>query len=59
MYKEPTIPCPVCHSPVHVRQVQLPSGEITRVFTEPMTISDSYIDFHEHQATDKPVSELH
>ncbi len=59
MHKEPTIPCPVCKSPIHIRQVQLPSGDVARVFAEPLTISDNYIDFHEHQAADAQPSELH
>ncbi len=56
---EPTIPCPICNSPIHVREVQLPSGVIARVFAEPLTISDNYIDFHEHQSAYKQYSLLH
>ncbi|MEQ8426390.1 MAG: hypothetical protein RLT87_07805 [Gammaproteobacteria bacterium] len=59
MSYEPTIPCPVCKAPIHVRQVQLPSGNIARIFAEPLTISDNYIDFHEHQSGDSKVSTTH
>lgn len=56
---EPTIPCPVCHAPIFVRQVNFPSGDSARFYAEPLSLSDEVISFHQHQIGDIEISSMH
>lgn len=49
---DPTIPCPVCKAPIYVRYLQVPNGDLARVYTEPLTSNDEMVSFHEHQMSD-------
>lgn len=55
----PTIPCPVCQAPVYVRSLQLPGGEISSIYAEPMVWDETLVAFHEHQAADMVNKQLH
>lgn len=56
---EPTVPCPVCNAPILVRQINLPTGDSARVYTEPLSLSDEVIEFHHHQVGDVELSSMH
>ena len=55
----PTIPCPVCKAPVYIRSVQLPSGDISQVYAEPMVWDEQLLAFHKHQAADVIMKHMH
>ena len=56
---EPTIPCPICNAPIFIKQVDLPTGDIARVYTEPLSIDEEVIAFHKHQLGDVELSVMH
>jgi hypothetical protein len=56
---EPTIPCPVCEAPIFVRQINLPSGEIARIYAEPLSTDEEVIAFHQHQMSDTEAAMKH
>ena len=56
---EPTIPCPVCNAPIFIRQIDLPAGDIARVYVEPLTLDDKVFTFHEHQMGDVETLSMH
>ena len=55
---DPTIPCPVCEAPIFVRYVQLPTGDVGRFYTDPLS-EDETIVFHRHQQSDIGHKHLH
>ena len=59
MNSEPTIPCPICDAPVFVKQVGLPTGDIARIYADPLTMNDEVIAFHCHQVGDVVLAEMH
>jgi hypothetical protein len=56
---EPTIPCPVCEAPIFVRQINLPTGEIARIYAEPLSTDEEVIAFHQHQMSDTEAALKH
>jgi hypothetical protein len=56
---EPTIPCPVCKAPISIKQIDLPTGDIVRVYAEPLSLHDEVIAFHQHQMGDVEISSMH
>lgn len=58
MMKDPTIPCPVCAAPIFVRSVQLPTGDIVRFYTDPLSGNEEIV-FHRHQQGDTDRKQLH
>ena len=56
---EPTIPCPICHAPVFIRQIDLPTGDVARVYAEPLSYDDEAIAFHKHQLGDVEIATMH
>lgn len=56
---ESTIPCPVCNEPIFVRHIDMPTGDIARVYAEPMTLDDKVFTFHQHQMGDVEASSVH
>jgi len=59
MNTEPAIPCPVCQHPVMVRYISLQSGEVARVYTEPLITADEVVIIHAHQQDDVNRKALH
>ena len=59
MNTNPTIPCPVCEAPVYIRYVRLASGDIARVYTDPLLSDEEIFAFHQHQLTDIDNRVLH
>ena len=55
----PTIPCPVCDAPVYIRYLRLASGDIARVYTDPLLSDEEVFTFHQHQVTDIDERILH
>lgn len=55
----PTIPCPVCKAPIYVRYMENHDGEMARVYTEPLSITDEIVYIHEHQAGGVDLRVLH
>jgi len=42
-----------------VRQIDLPTGDIARVYAEPLLSDDEVIAFHRHQLIDVETSAMH
>jgi hypothetical protein len=59
MNREPTIPCPICNAPIFVRQIDLPTGDIVRVYADPLSIDDEVYAFHRHQLGDVEIATMH
>lgn len=58
MTRDPTIPCPVCAAPIFVKTVQLPTGDVVRFYTDPLSENEAVM-FHRHQQNDSERKQLH
>jgi hypothetical protein len=56
---DPTIPCPVCEAPILVKLVELPTGDIARVYAEPLSNDQEVFPIHKHQVGDVNERTLH
>ena len=56
---DPTIPCPVCEAPVYIRYLRTASGDVARIYTDPLLSDKEIFAFHQHQQDDIDKKALH